>query len=128
MNYNKQTTIAVVGVSHDASKYGNRVFTDLVKAGYSVAGTNPKGGDVAGKNLYSSLEELVSDSDEPPELAIFVVPPEIGITVIANAKDLGITNVWLQPGAESEEIIEYAQEHNIHLVDNQCFMTDQGIW
>lgn len=124
MEYNKLTKIAVIGVSHDPQKYGHRVFRDLVLNGYTVEGVNPKGGQVEGKDLFTSLPEL----DEKPELLILVVPPTVGIHILEKAKEIGIMNVWLQPGAESQELVEFAQQNNINLTYDNCFMTDQGIW
>lgn len=34
----------------------------------------------------------------------------------------GITNVWAQPGARSEEIRTYCNENNMHLIED-CIVT-----
>ena len=49
---------AVVGVSHDPLKFGHRVFLALLESGYQVQGVNPKGGVVAGHELFSALADL----------------------------------------------------------------------
>ena len=124
MEYNKDTQITVVGVSADTKKYGHKIFRDLLKSEYDVVGVNPKGGTILDQEIATNLEEVPRET----QLLILVVPPEVGISVVREAKDLGITNIWLQPGAESEEIVEYAKINDLNIVYDRCFMTTQGIW
>ena len=123
-NFNKETLITLSGVSSDKEKYGHKIFRDLINSNYDVVGVNPKGGTILEQEIYSSLEEVPRKT----QLLIVVVPPKIGIQVVREAKKLGIENVWLQPGAQSDEIVQYAKANNINLIYNRCFMTDQGIW
>lgn len=116
-------SLVVVGVSEQSSKYGHKIFVDLLKAGYTVAGVNPKGGTVAGKRLYTSLAEVTPY----PEIVIIVVPPKIGIRILEECSELSITNVWMQPGSESRAAIVRAQQLGIHLT-TACFMIHEGIW
>ncbi len=124
MSFTQNTRIAVVGASTDPQKYGNRIMSDLLAAGYSVEGINPKGGQIADKQLYSTLADL----PQVPELVIIVVPPTAGITVLKECAQLGITEVWMQPGAESEESEALAKKLGINLTTNTCFMKQQTIW
>lgn len=124
MNITKETRIALIGVSSNPEKYGHKIFKDLLANEYSVVGVNPKGGEILGQTIYTSLKEL----PETPELVLLVVPPEIGINVVRSARDLGIKQIWCQPGAESDLISEYCAQNNIDLVRNSCLMTKQNIW
>ncbi|GIK84182.1 MAG: CoA-binding protein [Patescibacteria group bacterium] len=124
MQYNQNTKIAVVGVSANPDKYGHKVFRDLLRSEYNIVGINPKGGVILNQKIYPSLLDL----PEIPELVILVVPPEVGMSVLESALDLGVTNVWLQPGAESDELIKFAQDNNLDITHHACFMTTQGIW
>ena len=124
MNFTKQTNITVVGVSQNSQKYGHKIFKDLLKAGYQVTGVNARGGTILDQKMYVSLDEL----PEKPELLLVVVPPAVGITVLKKARDLKIENIWLQPGAESEELLTFAQKNNMNLIHNACFMVQQEVW
>ncbi|MHA1836040.1 MAG: CoA-binding protein, partial [Candidatus Odinarchaeia archaeon] len=53
-----------------------------------------------------------------------VVPPSIGIEIVKEAKKLGIKKIWLQPGAESDEIISYCKKNNMDVVYGQCIMIE----
>ena len=109
---------AVVGVSEDRQKYGHRVFAALIGSGYQVYGVNPKDGTVLGRTIYRSLAEL----PETPEVVDLVVPPPGTEQIVRQCAELGITRVWMQPGAESEEAIRFCRENGIRVVWDACAM------
>jgi len=123
MNPKEYKLIAVVGVSDDASKYGHKIFRDLLNAGFPVKGVHPKGGFVLGQNLYRSLSEM----ETRPELVITVVPPAVTEQVVEECNHLGIKNVWMQPGSESEAALEKAKAYGIKTV-MACFMVAKAVW
>lgn len=120
----KDHVIAVVGVSHQQDKYGYKIFHDLVDAGYSVYGVNPKGGTLLSKPLYASLWEL----PVVPMLVLTVVPPEVTRQVVEQCHKLKVKNIWMQPGSESPEAIQQAEAYGIKVVHTTCFMRVKGIW
>lgn len=123
MNTKDYKCIAVVGVSGDASKYGHKIFRDLLKAGYPVKGVNPKGGFVLGNVLYKALEDI----EQKPDLVITVVAPAITGEVVETCNKLGIKTIWMQPGSESPEAVEAAGIYGIKTV-TACFMVQKGVW
>lgn len=123
MNIHKTTAIAVVGVSQNPEKYGYRIFKDLLQNGYNVEGINSKGGIVLSKKLFAALSDLPS----VPKVVIIVVPPQAGLAVLHECAELGITEVWMQPGAESPEALVLANELGIQLT-TACFMVHESIW
>jgi uncharacterized protein len=124
MVFDKNKKICVIGVSHKEDKFGYRIFSDLLKAGYRAEGVNPTDGMIAGKKIYRSLKEL----PEKPDLLITVVPHQVTERVIEEANELGINEIWMQPGSESELAIRKAQEYKMSLVYDSCFMKEAGIW
>jgi predicted CoA-binding protein len=40
----------------------------------------------------------------------------VTLTVLKQAKSLGIPYIWLQPGAENEECIQYAKEKHLNVI------------
>lgn len=115
---------AVVGVSQDQSKFGNRVFRTLRQAGYVVYPINPKGGEVEGAKVYPSLADL----PERPEVVDTVVPPAVTEQVVREAHRLGLTRIWMQPGSESEAAIAYCHEHGLQVVYDTCAMVHRQQW
>lgn len=119
-----KTNLVVVGVSTDPKKYGYKIFTSLVEAGYQVKGINPKGGEVAGKILFKSLADLPT----VPEVVITVVPPKATMEIIKICQELKVPTIWMQPGSSSDETIEMAKSAGLKVISNTCFMIQKNIW
>lgn len=115
---------AVVGASQDRTKFGNRVYRSLRSAGYIVYPVNPKGGELEGETVYSSLADL----PEPPEVIDLVVPPRATEQVVREAHALGLARVWMQPGAESDAAIAYCHQHGIQVIHGACAMVWKKQW
>lgn len=111
-------TYAIVGASANTEKYGYKVLKDLNDAGYTVYPINPKGGEI----LELSVYEKLSDIDQKIDVVIFVVPPVVTAKILLEVKKIGITKVWLQPGSESDEAINYCKHNDIICTHHACIM------
>jgi hypothetical protein len=112
------TTIAVVGATDESSKYGSVIYRDLKRKGFEVHAVNPNRATVDGDPAYSSLDDL----PESPTIVNIVVPPDATIQVLRKARALGLSNVWIQPGAESPEVMSYLNENEFNYLANSCIM------
>jgi hypothetical protein len=117
----KKNIFAVVGVSRNPEKYGNKVYKDLKNAGYKTYAINPKADFILGEKCYHNLKEL----PEKPDVVDIVVPSEITEKIVHECKELDIDKVWLQPGSESEKAINYCKKNNIELVYGICVMIER---
>jgi len=115
---------AVVGVSQDREKFGNKIYRDLRDAGYTVYALHPKLTEVEGDPCYAKLADLPA----LPDVVNVVVPPQAALGVVAECAALGIKNLWLQPGSESEAVIEAAYDAGLTLVHNACIMIQKQTW
>jgi len=115
-----QRVIAVVGVSTNGGKYGNIVMSDLKNKGYIVYGINAKGGHFGDQILYPTI----ADAPEKPDMVVFVVPPAVTEKLLKEVKALAINRVWMQPGAESENAIDYCIKNKIFNIHNRCIMVE----
>ena len=97
--------VAVIGASSDRKKFGNRALRAFRRQGYTVVPINPNESDVEGLRTYAS----VLDVPGPIDMATFYVQPEVGERVIEEVARKGITEVWLNPGAESAALIDRAR-------------------
>src|SRR6185436_6658138 len=97
--------VAVIGASTDRRKFGNRAVRAFRQQGYTVVPINPHETQVEGLAAYAS----VLDVPGPIDMASFYVQPEIGEQVIADVARKGITEVWLNPGCDSDELIARAR-------------------
>jgi uncharacterized protein len=101
--------VAVIGASSNRNKFGNRALRAFQKQGYTVVPINPHEAEVEGLKTYASVLDVPGHVD----MASFYVPPEIGAQVIAEVAQKGIPEVWLNPGAESDDLITRARALNI---------------
>ena len=109
---------AVVGASADRSKFGNITFRELKRRGKQVYPVNPKATEVEGEACYPSLAAL----PEPVERVLIVVPPKQGVNVVKEAAEAGISKVWFQPGAESDDALAYCEAHGIEAISGHCIL------
>ncbi|MCX5712267.1 MAG: CoA-binding protein [Candidatus Omnitrophica bacterium] len=123
MSY-KDKNIAVMGVSSREEKFGHRIFRDLLNSGYKVYGVNPGEGEVLGKKIYRSLKDIPGKID----LVIIVVPAQVTEKAVDTCKELGIKEIWMQPGSESDLAVQSAKKYGIAVTYNSCFMVEEGIW
>lgn len=115
---------AVVGASNNREKFGNRIFRDLRAAGYKVYPVNPNEEEVEGDRAYAS----VADLPEKPAVVDVVVPSWVGQKVARETAEAGIPYFWLQPGAESDELIANAEELGLKVIHNACAMVEKRRW
>jgi predicted CoA-binding protein len=117
----KENVFAVVGASRDPEKYGHQVFKDLRNAGYKVYCVNPNADEVMRVKCHPNIEAL----PEKPDVVDIVVPPKITEQIVRSCKKLGIMKVWMQPGSESEETIQFCRENGIDVVHGVCVMVER---
>ncbi len=114
---NKSYTYAVVGSTNNKSKYGYKVLKHLTGQGYKVVPINPHEENIQGLKVYKSITAYPGRID----VVIFVVPPSITLEVLKQVKESGIKKVWLQPGSENQECINFCTQNNIDYM-TACIM------
>ena len=110
--------IAIVGATDNPEKYGNRIYRDLKAKGFRVYPVNPTKDTIDGDIAYADLGDL----PETPDIVNFVVPPPRTLRLLARAKELGLMNVWIQPGAEDEDVLAYLAGNDFDYLANACIM------
>ena len=99
----------VVGDVLNPEKYAHKILKALEHNGYKVSGVNPK---VTDGQAYNSLEEVPYDI----EILDLCINPRTGLEIVKKAKEAGIKNILIQPGAESDEILSYCRDNEINAV------------
>ncbi len=113
-------TFAVVGAARSPEKYGHRVYRALKAAGKTVFAVNPSADEVDGDPCYPSLDAL----PVRPEAAVMIVPPAVTEAAVADCARLGIGQVWMQPGAESDIAVAHCRAAGIAVVSGgPCLLT-----
>ncbi len=106
MENNKQMTVAVIGASNNRKKYSNKALRAYLISGYKVYPVNPKEEIVEGIKSYKSILDIEDDIDR----ATLYVPPQVGIKVIDEIAKKGVKELYINPGAESDELVEKARK------------------
>jgi predicted CoA-binding protein len=102
-------TVAVIGASSNRRKFGNRAVRAFRRQGYTVIPINPNESEVEGLKAYASVLDVPGGID----MATFYVPPRVGIRVMAEVAQKGIAEVWLNPGSESDELVDLARSLHV---------------
>jgi len=115
----KDYSYAVIGATTNPHKYGYTVLKDLNKAGFQVVGINPKYETIEGIQIYPTLADVPGKID----VAIFVVSPEVGLSLLPQVEEKKIPKVWFQPGAESPELLRAASDARLQVnPEGSCIM------
>src|SRR5271167_3704019 len=113
-------TIAVVGLSSNATRPSNEVAAYLQSAGYRIIPVNPNESEVLGEKSYARLEDI----PEPIDIVdVFRrsedVPPVADSAIAIKAKIL-----WLQVGIENASASEKATAAGLTVIENACLLIE----
>jgi len=114
--YADTKTIAVIGASNDPKKAGHNIPAYLQTQGYKIIPVNPKGGEMFGETVRTSL----GDIDEPIDVVDVFRPSEETPQVAREAVAAGAKVLWLQTGIQSDEAEQIAREGGLTVVMNTC--------
>ena len=114
---------AVVGASPDRSKYGNKVLRCYRQHGRDAVPVHPKETTVEGLDAYPSLTAIPGGV----EAVSVITPPAVTEKVVEEAGKLGIRDLWMQPGAESDAAIRRARELGMNVIaGGPCLLVALG--
>jgi hypothetical protein len=98
-------TVAVIGASSDPSKYGHKAVRAYLRQGWTVYPVTPRPEPIEGLKTYPSIKEVPG----PVDRATIYLPPQHGMKVLADIAAKGVGEFYVNPGAESEELLAEAR-------------------
>lgn len=104
--------VAIIGASSDRRKFGNKALRAFRHQGHTVIPVNPNETAVEGIPTVAS----VLDIPGPVDMATFYVQPDVGVQVLEEVAKKGITEVWLNPGADEPAVVAKARALGIQPV------------
>ena len=122
-------TVAVVGLSPDASRTSHRVAAYLQNAGIRVVPVHPRHEEILGERAYPSLLAV------PEEIGVDVVcvfrQPEFAAETVQDAADRRDRTeqnpvVWTQIGVSSPEAARIAASEGLPYVADRCLMAEHA--
>jgi len=114
--YADTKTIAVVGASSDPDKPGHNIPEYLRWVGFRIIPVSPKGGELFGETVRSSLAEI----DEPVDVVDVFRPAEEAPKIATEAAAIGAKVLWLQAGIWSDEAYTLARDEGMTVVMDMC--------
>jgi hypothetical protein len=114
--YADTKTIAVVGASADETKASHRIPRYLQGQGYRIIPVSPKGGEILGEKVFTSLSEI----DTPVDVVDVFRPAEETPQIARDAVAIGTKVLWLQSGIASDEAEEIAEAGGLTVVMDRC--------
>lgn len=125
----KYRTVAVVGISRDASKDSHRVAEYLKKHGFRIIPINPTAEEILGEKTYKSLINMPSELQKTIEIVNIFRPSAEALPVVEQAVQLRKLHgtpyvVWMQLGITNEQAAEIAKKAGITVVMNKCMMQE----
>ena len=113
--------VAVVGASSDRRKFGNKALRAFQEEGYTVIPVNPNEREVEGIPTYASVLDIPGAVD----MATVYVQPEIGLALLPEFEQKRIPEIWINPGAESDELLADARRRKLNVI-NACSIVAIG--
>ena len=110
-------TIAIAGLSPDASKASNMVAVYLQNAGFKIVPVYPKEDTILGEKVYRTISEIPFKIDM---VDIFRKPDAIAEIVDEAIKRGDVDTVWFQLGLVNNEAAAKAKEAGLKVVQNKC--------
>ena len=114
---------AVVGASSAREKYGNKVLRAYLQNGLAVTPVHPRETEIEG---VKSVPDIASLPDGIRGLSM-ITPPPVTEKLVEEAARLGITRLWMQPGAESPRAVQRAKELGLSVIaGGPCLLVVMG--
>jgi acyl-CoA synthetase (NDP forming) len=114
-------SVAVIGASSERAKYGNRAVRAYLRQGWTVYPVNPTEKTIEGLASYA----VITDIPAPVDRATLYVPAPIGRTLLAGIKQKGVRELFVNPGAESDELVAEAERLGLDPIF-ACSIVDIG--
>jgi len=118
----KAKTIAVVGLSDDASKPSFGVSSYLQDRGYRIVPINPQVSEVLGEKAYPSLREAAKH--EKIDIVDVFRRPDAVPAIVDEVLELGLPALWLQETVVHEEAAEKARQAGVVVVMDKCILKE----
>ena len=114
--------VAVIGASSDRGKYSNKAVRAYVEQGWDVYPVNPKGGEIEGRKVYATIEEIPVTIDR----VTLYLPSVLGVKALSSIAAADPKEFFVNPGAESDELVAEAEALGLEPI-LACSIVDLGV-
>lgn len=115
-------TVAIIGASNNRSKYGNKAVRAYRQQGYTVWPVHPHESIIEGLPAFKSI----TDVPARPQMVSVYLPPAVLLKVLPDIAAIGCDELWLNPGAESDEVLAEAARLGLNVIQ-ACSIVGVGL-
>ena len=113
----------VVGASSDRKKYGNKVLRCYLQHDKEVYPVHNTEQTIEGLSCINFIKNL----PQQVESISIVTPPEVTTKIVLTAVGTNIKNIWMQPGADSDEAVSICKQNKINVIyGGSCVLVTLG--
>jgi predicted CoA-binding protein len=110
--------IALVGVSRNPKKFGYTAYKELKEKGMNIIPVNPEAVEIMGQKSYPNVRMLPSDVQG----IIILTKKDQTASVVREAKEKGIKQIWIQQMADSKEALDELKGTDINFITGECIL------
>jgi uncharacterized protein len=115
-------SVAIIGASNDRAKFGNKAVRAFSQQGYAVYPVNNKEDVIEGMRAFHSIRDV----PVRPEIVSVYLRPEVLLGLLPDIASKGCDELWLNPGAESDEVLAAAERLGLNVVQ-ACSIVGVGV-
>lgn len=110
--------IAMAGVSRNPKKFGFAAFRELKEKGMNIIPVNPHAEEIHGSKVYNDIKSLPDDV----RALIVMTKKDQTAGVIREAREKGISQIWVQQMAESKEALKELEGAGVNFITKECIL------
>tara|TARA_A100001037_G_C14889291_1_gene517621 strand:+ start:332 stop:700 length:369 start_codon:yes stop_codon:yes gene_type:complete len=114
--------VVVLGASRNRAKFGNKAVRAYRQTGHEVIPINPLAQEIEGCPCYPSIDVVPGAVD----IVSVYLPPERLLEGLPAIARKGCRELWVNPGAESEAVIEKAERLGLNVIQ-ACSLVGLGL-
>jgi len=105
-------SVAIIGASTNREKYGNKAVLAFAEKGFEVYPVNPRAEEIEGWKCFPEIGAVPGR----PDVTSVYLPPAILLKTLPAIRERGCDELWLNPGTDTDEVIERAEELGLNAV------------
>jgi predicted CoA-binding protein len=105
-------TVAVIGVSSNREKWGNKAVRAFAQQGYTVYPVNPTEAEVEGWKAYASVKDVPT---RPDTVTVYLAPPRL-LKILPDIAARGCDELFLNPGTESPDVLAECERLGLNVI------------
>jgi len=110
--------LALIGVSRNPKKFGYSAFKELREKGMNIIPVNHHASEILGVKAFPDVKSLPDNVKG----VIIMTQKDQTATVVREAKEKGLKQIWVQQNADSPEAKKELEGSDINYIFGECIL------